>query len=64
MGISDQHPIQSRLQTATASSGSTANRVLDRRKRQRGVRSSANPEGLAAALRSCQTDGSTWPLAS
>jgi hypothetical protein len=36
MGISDQYPIQSRRQTATASSGSTANRVLDRRMRQRG----------------------------
>ena len=29
MGIGDQHPIQSRLQTANASSGSTAARVLD-----------------------------------
>jgi hypothetical protein len=37
MGISDQHPIQSRLQTATASSGSTAAQVLDRRMQQLGV---------------------------
>jgi hypothetical protein len=66
MGMSDQYPIQSRLQAATASSGSTANRVLDRRSGSAVCTdgSSANPKDLAAAARSCQTDGSTRPLAS